>query len=359
MSHFCLLRDPQQYVAHDWDLLLDRADRERWLELFQNHFAETMKHAATQYGRKSGKQTVAAQEEFFKAIADLRANPHGLANGKLNIMELCRLREGVLRRHGLNDPFGYIKDRENRSAIQLYEPAVRACHAMDAEAKWLHLIKSVFAGNVFDLGALQTMNYANESPDFLEMVENTRPRPWLVDDYDRLAADLTPAPPTKWSKTVVFVDNAGTDFILGVMPLARELALCGTKIVLAANELPSLNDITADETVAVMRQLAEGDEDLAALIAAEMFEVVSTGNDVPLIDLSEVSDELNEAADGAELVVLVGMGRAVESNFDAAFAADALKLALLKDPSVAKRVGGEVYDCVCRYEPLPDRTGEA
>lgn len=358
MSYFCLLRDPQQYVAHDWDLLADKAARDHWMDLFQNHFTETMKHARAQYGRKSGKQTAAAADEFRKAIDELRINPKALADGKLDIMELCKLRESILRRHDLNDPFGYIKDRENRSAAQLYQQVVRTFHPMDPADKWLHLIKSVFAGNVFDLGAPQTMNYASESPDFLEMVEKTRPRPWLLDDYDRLAADLTPAPPSKWSKAVVFVDNAGTDFVLGVMPLARELALCGTKIVLAANELPSLNDVTADETVAIVEQLAEDDEDLATLITAEMFEVVSTGNDVPLIDLSEVSDELNEAAEGAELVILIGMGRAVESNLNAAFTADALKLALLKDPAVARRVGGEVYDCVCKYEPLPDAEGE-
>ena len=46
----------------------------------------------------------------------------------------------------------------------------------------------------------------------------------------------------------MFVDNAGRDLILGVMPLVREMALAGTMIVLAANELPSINDITVDET---------------------------------------------------------------------------------------------------------------
>ncbi len=82
-----------------------------------------------------------------------------------------------------------------------------------------------------------------------------------------------------------------------------------------------------------------------------MFEVVSTGNDLPLIDLSDVTDELNAAAAGAELVLLEGMGRAIESNFDAAFTCDCLRLALLKDPLVAQRPGGEVYDCVCKYVP--------
>ena len=136
------------------------------------------------------------------------------------------------------------------------------------------------------------------------------------------------------------------------MPLAREMALCGTKIVLAANEIPSLNDITVNECIAIVQRLAALDSDLEALIGAGMFEVVSSGNDIPLIDLAAVSDELNEAAQGAELVVLVGMGRAIESNYDAAFTVDCLKLALLKDPLVAQRVGGELHDCVCKYEPV-------
>jgi uncharacterized protein with ATP-grasp and redox domains len=77
--------------------------------------------------------------------------------------------------------------------------------------------------------------------------------------------------------------------------------------------------------------------------------IVSTGTGEPLIDLSGVSGELNDAARGAGLVVLEGMGRGVESNLDAAFSCDALNLAMLKDAAVAKRVGGKVYDVVCRF----------
>ena len=173
-----------------------------------------------------------------------------------------------------------------------------------------------------------------------------------MDDYDRLAEDLAPGPPTPWTKAIVLVDNAGTDFVLGVMPLARELALSGTQIVLAANELPALNDMTVDETINVVEQLAAADPDLAALIEAGMIEVVSSGNGIPLIDLASVSDELNEAAADADLVILEGMGRAVESNFNAPFKVDALHLAILKDAAVAKRLGGEMYDCICKYTPV-------
>jgi damage-control phosphatase, subfamily II, stand-alone protein len=352
MSHFCLLRDATSYIAHDWDLLQDDAARAHWLGVFRSHFVEMMKHALAQYGRKAGKQIAAAQRQFDQAIAELGENPRSLPSGRLNIIELCRLRENALRANGLHDPFKHIKDRENRAAIPLYEPLVRKAHAMPPTAKWLHLMQCVFAGNIFDLGATQTMHLAKEATDFAATLQNVKPRPWLIDDFDRLAANLAAAPPTKWSKAVIFLDNAGVDFVLGVMPLARELGLAGAKIVLAANEVPSLNDITADEAAGVVEQLAATDDDLASMIAAGMIEVVSTGNDIPLIDLSEVSAELNEAASDAELVILVGMGRAIESNLSAAFTTDAVKLALLKDANVAGRVGGALFDCVCKYEPV-------
>ena len=79
------------------------------------------------------------------------------------------------------------------------------------------------------------------------------------------------------------------------------------------------------------------------------FTVLSTGTGEPLIDLSAVSDELNQASTDADLVILEGMGRGVESNLNAAFSCDALNLAMLKDIAVAKRAGGQLYDVVCRF----------
>ncbi|MHC4563651.1 MAG: ARMT1-like domain-containing protein [Planctomycetota bacterium] len=352
MNPFCLLSDPDNYTADGWDLLADSAARDYWLGLFDNHFERTLTHAAEHYGRPAERHIDDARREFAETISQLRSAPDSLPSGRLNILELCRRREAVLRDNRLHDPFAHIKQRENDSAIDLYPAIVRQLHAMAPEDRWLHLMECVFAGNIFDLGSSATMSTAQQSPDFLLTVENTKPRPWLVDDYDRLADDLVQTLPAKWGKAVIFVDNAGCDFILGVMPLARELALVGVQVVLAANELPSLNDITADETVDVIRQLADIDRDLPALLDAQMFEVVSTGNDVPLIDLSDVSDELNAAAEDADLVILEGMGRAVESNFNASFKVDTLHLALLKDPQVASHVGGETFDCVCKYTPV-------
>ena len=354
MSHFCLLRDPDKYVAHDWDFSADQAERTHWFSHFREHFELMLEHAANVYGRKASKQIGQARERFTTQLDQIEADPSAGRDGKLNIMELCRLRDETLRQCGLADPFLHVKARENAAAAELYPEVIAKLHGMAGSQRWLRLIQCVFAGNIFDLGSKATMHLASEPMDFLAVVEQVKQRPWLVDDYDRLGEDLHPAPPTKWSKAVVFVDNAGSDFILGVMPLVRRLALYGTSIVLAANELPSLNDVTADETVEVLNQLAAVDDDLAALIDAGMFEVVSTGNALPLIDLADVSDELNAAAADADCVILIGMGRAVESNFDAAFNVDSLQLAVLKDPAVADRVGGEVYDCICKYRPTAE-----
>jgi uncharacterized protein with ATP-grasp and redox domains len=352
MSHFCLLSDPDHYVAHDWDLLADEPARKVWLDHFEEHFAQTLGYARAQYGPSAKARIEAADQQFNDALRRLRDEPASLPGGTLDIIELDRLRSRVLHDCRIPDPFGHIKARENDSAIELYGDLVRRIHAMEAAGKWLHLIECTFAGNIFDLGAMPTMHLADQPTDFLELVERTKPRPWLIDDYDRLAEVLHAAPPTKWAKAVVFVDNAGSDFVLGLMPLVRELALCGTQIVLAANEAPALNDMTVSEAVQVVQTLAGIDPDLIALIEAGMFEVVSTGNDIPLIDLSDVSDELNEAAVEADLVLLEGMGRAVESNLDAEFKVDALRLAILKDEAVARRVGGELFDCVCKYTPV-------
>jgi uncharacterized protein with ATP-grasp and redox domains len=253
------------------------------------------------------------------------------------------------------DPFGQIKQRENASALELYGDVVRRLHGMARSVKWLALIEGVFVGNIFDLGSASTMHLANEPTDFFSVMRELKPRPWRIDDFDRLADDLPDSPPTNWSKAVVLVDNAGSDFVLGVMPLVRELALYGTKIVLAANELPALNDMTVDETIQIVEQLSGQDDDLAALIRADMFEVVSTGNGLPVIDLSDVPDELNEAADDAELLILEGMGRGIETNFDADFTVDTIRLAMLKDEQVAASVGGEVFDCICKYDTKDSR----
>ncbi len=48
-------------------------------------------------------------------------------------------------------------------------------------------------------------------------------------------------------RVMVFVDNAGADIVLGMLPFVRELLRLGCEVVMVANTLPAINDITAAE----------------------------------------------------------------------------------------------------------------
>ncbi len=354
MSSFCLLRDPDNYEATDWDFLADAKARAYWLDHFEDIFESLMKHALERYGRVAESRIAQANQDFAAAIEQLRQKPDSLPSGKLNLIELDYVRDRILREHHLDDPLGAVKERANLFALDQYSEVVRTFHAEPDDDKWLHLIRGCFAGNLYDLGSTATMHMGETDNDFFSLMQQVKQRPWLVDDYDAVAERFLQGPPMPWAKAVIFVDNAGPDFVLGVMPLARELVIEGTSVVLAANERPSLNDTTAEEAVEIIREISVEDVDLAAYIQAGMLQVVSTGNDIPVIDLANVSDELNEAAADADLVVLEGMGRAIETNFDAEFSVDCLKVGLIKSTEVADRMGGELYDCVCKFTPAPE-----
>jgi hypothetical protein len=114
---------------------------------------------------------------------------------------------------------------------------------------------------------------------FRQTVEGLLPRPWAVDNLDAALNALTRLHPHVHA--IACVDNAGSDAVLGIhsliaavsqmsvvmsantpmtaghdlrclplagmLPFARELLRRGTRVTLAANETPSINDITAAE----------------------------------------------------------------------------------------------------------------
>ena len=352
MNPLCLLADSSAYQALDWDLVEDSEGCAEWLELFETVFAEILHHARDVYGEGAEGRIESARRAFAAEIEVLRVNPASFqeATGKqLNLLELDRVRDRILRSHGLPDPFRKIKERENRAAMALYGQVIKAHDALAGRDRWLHLVEGVIAGNTFDLGATATMHLGRESQDFMACIENTKPRPWFADDFEALADRVLASPGGGWQKALILVDNAGSDIVLGVLPFARELIRGGVRVVLGANELPSLNDITVAELREVVTALSAEDELLADALASGRLSMVSTGTDVPVIDLAGVSDELNAAAANADLLVLEGMGRGVETNYDAAFTVDVLRICLIKNESVAQRIGGENFDCVCRY----------
>lgn len=348
MSPFIKLADPKTYIACSWDLTVDKEGRDYWCDFFIKHLETLMAlgvAAATRQGEALASVQARAEScraEFVPRFRAFQEDPTG--NGRVTILTLDEWRDQVLRRHGFIDPMIDLKENENTKVIGLL-PAV--CHELDAhepDDQLLTIIKGVFAGNLFDMGAKASAKMYRDGagPSFFETRSSLVARPWLIDDFDALKARFDSR---VHKKAVYFIDNAGSDFLLGATPMIRWMAMRGTHVVIAANERPTLNDMTVDDVrrwwpkmVAVERSLGELPID-----------IVSTGTGEPLIDLAMVSDELNAAAADADLVILEGMGRGVESNLDAQFSCDAINLAMIKDESIAKRNHGSVFDCVCRF----------
>ncbi len=113
-------------------------------------------------------------------------------------------------------------------------------------------------------------------------------------------------------------------------------------MVLTANTRPTLNDVTHDELTELLARAAPMD----GALGSSRLTLVASGNGAPLIDLRQVSDELARVSRGADLVVLVGMGRSVESNHSARFTCPVWKIAMIKDAQVAESLGGSMFDAV-------------
>ena len=111
------------------------------------------------------------------------------------------------------------------------------------------------------------------------------------------------------------------------------------------------NDITKKECREVLDKLAESDEKLKSLIQQDRLRLVGTGSIYPQLNFKAISAECNEAAAGADLMILTGLARAIESNFNERFCPATLKMAVVKDRWEAQKLGGELFDLVCRFEP--------
>jgi damage-control phosphatase, subfamily II, stand-alone protein len=344
---FVLLADPASYVACDWDLSKDKAGRDHWLAFFVEHIRViTGLGVAAAVARGESETSANARAaacclHLEQGLADY-AKTADAPHERVTILTLDEWRDAILREHGFTDAFVDLKRRENEKMLPLLSSVVTHLDALPESQQLQAAIEGVFAGNIFDMGAKATaQRFLAESVNFSDVLASLPARPWLIDDFDAFAA----AASRGYRRVVFFIDNAGSDFLLGAIPLMRLLARRGASVVIAANERPTLNDMTVHDVREFWPQILRAEPSVGSL----PIEIVSSGTGEPLIDLSKVSSELNAAARNADLVVLEGMGRGVESNLHAEFSCDAINLAMLKDEAVARRHGGKVFDVVCRF----------
>ncbi|MEO1237072.1 MAG: ARMT1-like domain-containing protein [Planctomycetota bacterium] len=352
---FPLLTDPDGYRACGWDLAADDDRRAYWLSLFRGHFPSLLdayRKEADDRGEdaEAVERAVGDAADRFHAYLD-RIEHDPASVERLDILTICTARENALRAAGIADAYRLAKQTDTEHALGLLPELLEELDALDEDARRVAVVEGVFAGNIYDLGATETVSmFTDQRVDFRAVRAKLKPRPWRFDGLDAWLSRLNgPA----HRAAVLFVDNAGPDMTLGMLPLARELLRRGTAVILTANTHPSLNDVTHDELTDLVDRVAAFDPALAEAERSGRLTLVPSGNHAPLIDLTRLSPVLVEAVEaaGVDLVVLEGMGRAVETNLDARFTCDTLKLAMLKDRGVAEALDAELFDLVMKFEP--------
>jgi len=402
LEPYPLLQNPESYVPDTFDLqaktTISAEDREYWLMVLKSLTAGVAERARDselencdeeEHDKSSARASMDEQHAFVnydaydfesnnnyrKATPSERAeqfrnaydslldrllkDPFGC--GKISLSSLFEAREECLRDCGFADAYADVKQRENDAALVVLPELLEELEQMEDEyQRLIQIVEGVLAGNVFDWGSQACVDLYNNGTilDIYKAARKNATRlSWKIDGFEEFAKKLSSN--EGYKKAHIFVDNSGADIVLGVLPFVVELLRRGTEVVLVANELPALNDVTADELSSLLERAAET---CGGILKSALYSddeetktpplyVVSSGNGGPCIDLRRASRELIEASSNVDLVVLEGMGRAVHTNYNAEFTCDSLKLAMIKNARLAERLcRGEMFDCVVRFD---------
>jgi type II pantothenate kinase len=269
------------------------------------------------------------------------------------IHHVTLFRESVVRAFELGDPYRGVKQKETDTALErlLSNPSQWGLGERGSKGRCEppRILLQLLSGNLFDLGSALTQKAFREGRMDLEAAKNSV--------WDRLmeidAAGsrelarhgwrnwFSEDKPVDARRLLILVDNAGADFVLGILPLASCLAEEWDEVVLAANSHPSSNDITLDEAQEVLERAGSL---LGQLLERGRLRIVGTGTGTPGIDLAHVGESFNAIAKNSGTVILEGQGRGVETTWDARFQVPVLRLAVLKDPEVAAAIGRRLWD---------------
>ncbi|XP_043466840.1 4'-phosphopantetheine phosphatase [Leptopilina heterotoma] len=356
---FCpLLKDPSTYNPDTTDLAQDKEARDYWLQCFEESVDKFIAKAilsqphsstATERARK-------LKEKYVNRLHYLHLKP--FAYGTLTVRTLLDTIEHCMKEFDFPDPYLHQKKKENDEALMFLKSRITTLDKLEDEEKIKALILGVLGGNMFDWGAKEVailMESTNFS--FEEAQAKIPDRPWLEDCLDEWIIRLKEGPPHRCA--AIFVDNSGIDVILGILPFVRDLLQRGTNVILCANSLPALNDVTYPELVVTLRNAAKICNVIKCALKENRLIAMETAQAGPCLDLSRLNLDLCLAMvkHNVDLIVIEGMGRTLHTNLYAKMKCECLKLAVIKNRWLALRLGGDMYAVICKYEkPFPKRS---
>ncbi|MBU1702743.1 MAG: DUF89 family protein [Candidatus Eisenbacteria bacterium] len=356
---FADLNDPS-YQPGLWWLPDEPQVLEHWSPILRNNF-DYLVHLVEQEGDDQKSKRAKEARVIFRAYLDDLDHAEARELSP-TIHHLTLFREALVRAHNLGDPYRTVKKNETTRAIR---------RLMDDPGNWglaenrfdrmgmmgsrdpRALLAGVMSGNLFDLGSALTQKAFREGkmgfgdalekmsarigviyPEEMRKIEEAGWRGWLLETEPQSGP---------LGEVLLFVDNAGADFVLGILPLAVSLTHEWEKVYLAMNSTPASNDMTLAEGGEILQDLRSGTR-LGMLLDTGRICLVGTETGTPGIDLQHVGEELNRVAKGVEAIILEGQGRGVETTWRARFRKPILRLAVIKDSFVAEAIGWDLLE---------------
>ncbi|PVV02044.1 hypothetical protein BB560_003514 [Smittium megazygosporum] len=353
-STFSHSSDKFVYNPDTFDLLDNSELREYWINSLKINTENLISLAS------DGKLTVDGTEDksilfnfqrmYLEKLETLKSMPS--AFGKLSVRSLLNLREQSLHEVGCLDLFSNIKAQENEASLKIFPELVKTLDSInDKKALIEELFENALLGNMFDWGSneIQQMIKNNEYKiDFSHLKKKVNFNSKFNNSKVLVKRLLEKEP---YKKALVFVDNAGADTILGVIPFVRFLLNAGTKVILAANSHPALNDFTSSELMKILVAIAKLDSLINSKIIDKSLVVLGTGSSSPCLDLSRLNERLVTESHDVDFLVIIGMGRAIQTNYYSSFSIDSLKIAVFKSSIAADALGAKLYDSLCYFVP--------
>ncbi|ORX72950.1 fumble-domain-containing protein, partial [Linderina pennispora] len=297
------------YSPDTVDLSTDTKQRSYWISAMEkntNGLLELADNGALECGPDTQSKMTGFVALYLKHLRRLREQPQ--AYGLISVRMLLGLREQCLHEVGLEDIFAHVKERETDAALLALPEVIQETDRISDQSQRLTtVLQNVLAGNMFDWGSTSLRDkLASGNLDFAHARTTFARRPQF---------DNTEAIRRAYRKAVIFVDNSGADVCLGILPLARSLLASGTDVV---------------ELVDIVCRAAHIDSILDMGWREGRLQVCGTGSSGPSAWCA--------IAQAADLVVIVGMGRAIHSNYRA-------------NQMAADAAGAQIYDGLCWYEP--------